>query len=128
LLSVRSTTKTNKKVERASLSTRGNISRLKSDDKQTEVEVIKHASNHWYKNAVEETRLFNTIKGTLSNVSVEKIDKQTVKIGDIDIAATHYIYSGDLAAEAWYDNNGRWIKLAFLGSDGSKITYLIDNP
>ena len=40
------------------------------------------------------------------------------------MAATRYAYSGDLKADVWYDDAGRWVKLRFRGRDGSVIEYV----
>jgi len=40
-----------------------------------------------------------------------------------DIAAKKYAYSGDFVTQVWYDSHGRWVKMQFLGRDGSKIEY-----
>lgn len=39
------------------------------------------------------------------------------------VAASHYVLSGDLRIELWYDPDDIWLGLAFHGSDGSLITY-----
>ena len=41
-----------------------------------------------------------------------------------DVVASRYSYTGDLAdTEVWYDDVGRWVKLRFLGRDGTPIEY-----
>jgi hypothetical protein len=40
------------------------------------------------------------------------------------VTATHYAYTGDLNTEVWYDDLGRWVKMRFLGPDGSAIEYV----
>jgi len=41
-----------------------------------------------------------------------------------DVFATHYVYSGELDTEVWYDDEGRWVKMRFKGRDGSTIEYV----
>jgi len=128
LISVESTTTTDKNVEKASLKNSDKQSLLSYNDKQTTTELIQHASNHWNISAVEQTRLFNTIKGVKSDVVVEFVGKETLDIDGTALETMHYAYSGDIIAQTWYDKNDRWVKLAFLGSDGNQVIYLIDNP
>lgn len=128
LRSVESTTTTNKEIEIASLFNSDGSSSLQNNDGNKQEALIKFATNHWHIGAVEQSTLFNTVKGTLASVNVEKSGTETLKIGDINLPVTHFKYSGDIVAESWYDDNNRWVKLAFLGSDGSQITYVIDNP
>jgi geranylgeranyl diphosphate synthase type II len=40
------------------------------------------------------------------------------------VPATYYRYTGDLLAELWYDDDGRWVKMRFKGRDGSMIEYV----
>lgn len=128
LISVNSTTTTNKEIEKATLTNSGNSSTLVSNDTSEQVPLINFASNHWHMGAVDQSVLFNTVKGTLANVNVQRIDNESLQIRGTTLSVTHIKYSGDIVAEAWYDKNSRWVKLEFLGSDGSRITYLIDNP
>jgi len=44
--------------------------------------------------------------------------------GDDVITAEHYQYDDDIKANVWYDNDGRWLKMKFVGEDGSVIQYL----
>lgn len=128
LISVDSTTKTNNDVENASLQNIDHQSLLTYNDKQATTELIQQASNHWNISAVEKTRLFNTIKGVKSDVSVKFVGNEALDINGTTLDTKHYVYSGDIIAQTWYDKNNRWVKLAFLGSDGNQIIYIIDNP
>lgn len=128
LLSVNATTTTNKDIETATLRNNGDSSVMTSNGTSKQVPLIGYATNHWNASAVEQSILFNTVKGLESNVTIEKISNQTLQIGEKTLSTTHYKYTGDLIVESWYDERNRWVKLAFLGSDGSQITYIIDNP
>jgi len=128
LIKVESTTTTDKKVEQASLKNTDNQSQLFYNGTLSKTELLQYPTNHWNIGAVKQSSLYNTVKGVKSNVKVDSLGIDTLTIGDKTIDATHYAYSGDIIAETWYDKNNRWVKLAFLGSDGNQITYLIDNP
>lgn len=128
LIEVNSITTTDKNVEKATLKNIDNQSLLTYNGTQSTTEFIQQATNHWNISAVEQTRLFNTIKGVKSDVTVKYIGNEALDINGTTLDTQHYVYSGDITAETWYDKNSRWVKLAFLGSDGNQITYLIDNP
>jgi len=128
LIEVNSTTTTDKEVETASLQNNGGQSQLNYNNNQSTTELIHHATNHWNIGAVSQSQLFNTIKGVKSAVRVEMLANEDLDINGKILSTNHYVYSGDIKAEAWYDQNNRWVKLAFLGTDGNQITYLIDNP
>ena len=48
----------------------------------------------------------------------------TVSTRNGSLRARHYLYSGDLNGEIWYDEDGRWVKLRFRAKDGSMIDYI----
>jgi len=126
LESVQSTTTTNKKVETASLLNSTDASEIGYNGNVTSTDRLNFATNHWHIGAVNESILFNTINGQASSVSVENRGPEIIQINGQDITANHYIYSGDITAESWYDESGKWVKLSFDGEDGSKIDYIID--
>ncbi len=132
LLEVKSVTTTGKDVENASLQNNyqnnDQQSLLTYNDKQSTTKLIQYATNHWNISAVEQTQLFNTVKGVKSDVVVELVGNELLDVNGTSIDTKHYAYSGDITAHTWYDKNNRWVKLAFIGSDGNQIIYLIDNP
>lgn len=128
LISVESTAKTGKKTEQSSLVNEGDTSKISYNGTQTTVEQINFATNHWNSNAVTQSTVFNTIKGVASQIVVKEHGRKTLNINDKTLNTTHFEYTGDIQAQTWYDENNRWVKLLFLGSDGSEITYTIDTP
>lgn len=126
LVSVKSETTTNNETEKASLITESGQSTATGEKGSETTSAIAFATNHWHIGAVTQSVLFNTIKGTASKVSVDDRGLTTVTIDGTDIEANHYVYSGDIQAESWYDKSGRWVKLAFEGNDGSAISYVLD--
>lgn len=128
LVTVTSSTTTNNETEKSSLTNSGSKSVLSGDSGDMETALLHFATNHWHIGAVLQTRLFNTIKGVESNVMVTSIGTETLLINGESIKATHYKYSGDIIAQSWYDENNRWVQLAFEGTDGSLIKYVIDSP
>lgn len=128
LASVESSTKSNKTLETASLQNSDSTSTMVYNGIESSSALLSHATNHWNIGATEQSVLFNTIKGMPSKISVKKTPNETLTIKDKELSVTQYSYTGDLIVDAWYDDNNRWVKLAFLGTDGSDITYVIDTP
>ncbi len=82
-----------------------------------------YPTTHWNAGVLGATRVINTITGNINDVTIENRGTVTVQTGDIERQATHYAYQGDLTTEVWYDDDGRWVKMRFPGSDGTMIEY-----
>jgi hypothetical protein len=68
--------------------------------------------------------LLNTMTGELVQIQVFDQGLDTVRTRNGSLRARHYLYSGDLNGEIWYDEDGRWVKLRFRAKDGSLIDYI----
>ncbi|MEM7258836.1 MAG: DUF6134 family protein, partial [Pseudomonadota bacterium] len=124
LLSVESEVQENDKNTIVSMTTQGDQTTLSTGKEKLTTDRLDYTSNHWNPSVLGSRRVFNTLTGQASDVSIALIDEQSEVNG---VAATRYRYSGDIEAEVWYDRQGRWVKLQFKGEDGSKIEYII-NP
>ena len=96
---------------------------IKKNSETTYTGPIVFPTNHWNFGVLQEKKVLNTITGEINNVSIVKGGKELVTTEKGEILAIRYIYSGDLDTEVWYDEDGRWVKMTFKGSDGSRITY-----
>lgn len=81
-------------------------------------------TSHWNMAQVSAETLINTVSGTANHISVVEAGVENVAMGDEMRPARRFIYSGDLDMEAWYDDQGRWVKLRFAAEDGSTIEYI----
>lgn len=81
-------------------------------------------TNHWNPAVLDRRQVLNTLTGALNRVSIADLGTTSVRTEDGARSARHFRYSGDLEVESWYDVAGRWIKLRFLGKDGSTIEYV----
>ena len=82
-------------------------------------------STHWNVKQIGQSRLLNSQKGTLERIAVTQIGRETVKAAASNIEAMRYRYSGAIKMDQWFDDRGRWVKSAFVGSDGSTIEYIL---
>ncbi|WP_169570023.1 DUF6134 family protein [Sneathiella limimaris] len=80
-------------------------------------------TNHWNPAVLQQNQVFNTILGKLNRVEIANKGQEIVEVRNGSILATRYEYSGELNLEAWYDRDGRWVKLRFLAEDDSVIEY-----
>ncbi len=80
-------------------------------------------TNHWNVAVLNDSAVLNTITGNQDRVQIVDRGPETVVINGQNGKARRYSYSGDLVIDAWYDEGGRWVKMRFLGKDGSTIEY-----
>ena len=81
-------------------------------------------TNHWNPEVVTRDRVLNTITGALNAVTIRDLGEDEVQTSDGVVRARHYLYTGELQNEVWYDKSGRWVKMRFPARDGSVIEYL----
>jgi len=95
------------------------------DSKSHEMPV--YPTNHWNPTVLFQTRVLNTLTGSMNRVSIQPHQEQ-VAIGDQSLGAVKsYRYSGELRLDTWYDVSGRWVGMRFKGRDGSTIEYRCRN-
>jgi len=83
-------------------------------------------TTHWDMRIVHENEVLNTTNGKPDHVDVVKGKVERIATANGTIDATHYVYTGDLQAEVWYDAEGHWVKLRFLGKDGTPVEYVCE--
>lgn len=87
------------------------------------VDAPLYPTEHWNAGVLGERRVLNTLTGKVNDVQIQEVAREYVATEHGDVPATHYRYVGDLDAEVWYDDHGRWVKMRFKGRDGSTIEY-----
>lgn len=83
-----------------------------------------YPTEHWNPGVLPQRRVLNTLTGKVNNVIIEPGAREYVATERGQVPATYYRYTGDLLAELWYDDDGRWVKMRFKGRDGSMIEYV----
>lgn len=81
-------------------------------------------TNHWNVHAVGQERLLNTLTGRVNAVRYQPLGRERVRTERGEVPALRYAITGDLRAEVWYDDAGRWVKMRFAGKDGTPIDYV----
>lgn len=82
-------------------------------------------SSHWNRLQVYQTQMLSTETGEVLDIEVERIGADRVKVGDQQVEATHYRLKSDLTVDLWYDQQSRWVKLAFEVR-GQAIEYVLN--
>ena len=80
-------------------------------------------TSYWDPDIVKQDKLLNTQTGELLEVSVAPGNETEIVVGDRTVNARHYVMSGDLDLELWYDPAGTLKRIRFEASDGSTIDY-----
>lgn len=82
-------------------------------------------SSHWNRLQVYQNQMLSTETGEVLDIEVEIIGGDTVTVGDQQVDATHYRLTSDLTVDLWYDQQSRWVKLAF-DVRGQSIEYVLN--
>jgi len=96
---------------------------VKANDQSFETPAVLPIS-HWNAALLAGGPLLNGMTGEVDEVQVFDQGLDTVSTRNGSLRARHYLYSGDLSGEIWYDEDGRWVKLRFRAKDGSMIDYI----
>ena len=82
-------------------------------------------TNHWNNTVLGHVRVLNTLTGNVNKVKLVPKGQEMIFTERGDVSANRYAYTGDLEdTEVWYDELGRWVKLRFLGRDGTPVEYV----
>lgn len=73
----------------------------------------------------EQAAVINTLDGTKMAISTAYKGDEDVKGVKGQVKAKHYVVSGELERELWFDPDGVLVKVRFKGKDGSDIQYVL---
>ena len=79
----------------------------------------------WNHDIVTSRTLLNTLTGKQMKIAVKDLGPESVKVHGRPARARHFVVSGELERELWYDHNGSLVRARFKGSDGSEIVYAL---
>ncbi|MEM7540534.1 MAG: DUF6134 family protein [Pseudomonadota bacterium] len=82
-----------------------------------------YPTNHWNSRVLDEKQVLNTITGRINDVTFSSCGVLPESVPPRLKRAKCHAYSGDLEALVWFDDQQRWVGLAFKGDDGSDIVY-----
>ena len=82
-------------------------------------------ASHWNYAQTKASELLSTENGEVYKVTVTPKGRETIKAGGKSIAANRYFMDSNIDVDVWYDDQGRWVKLAFQAR-GQEIEYVLD--
>lgn len=124
LFQLKSTTDDNGNISSVEVSRNGDAFSISSTKLAYHATAPLFPTNHWHAGVIYESQVINTITGRINDVDIRSMGREAVTTENGLTEATRYVYSGDLETEVWYDDYGRWVKMRFIGQDGSTIEYL----
>jgi hypothetical protein len=80
----------------------------------------------WNVDTVKRSALLHTEFGTLAKVQIEPIGQETVSVGNRNLQAMRYHFTGDLRMDLWFDDEGHWVKASFAAPAGLTVDYVLD--
>ncbi|RAN37089.1 DUF6134 family protein [Hyphomonas pacifica] len=83
-------------------------------------------SSHWNFAQTQASELLSTEDGEILKVSVSDQGTETIEAAGQPVQTTRYLMDSDIDVTLWYDDAGRWMKLAFTAR-GQNIEYVLTN-
>lgn len=82
-------------------------------------------ASHWNYAQTKTSQLLSTEDGEILDVTVIPKGREMIRAGGQQIEANRYLLDSDIDVHLWYDDDGRWVKLAFEAR-GQQIEYVLD--
>lgn len=83
------------------------------------------AASHWNFAQTKASQLLSTEDGEILKVKVTAIGREQIEAGGKLIEAEHFRLDSAVDVDLWYDETGRWVKLAFEAR-GQQIEYVLE--
>lgn len=100
---------------------------LTINGEEQETVPVRMATTYWNIETVRQGMLVGTQEGKVLPIEVTEIGTERIIAEGKEIDATLYQMRGELELDLWYDQNGRWVKLAFE-LKGSEFDYVLLPP
>ena len=91
------------------------------DDKKRDLPGNLIPTTLWNSAVVEATSVLETTKGRERSFTLSQKGVENVKLPIGNVAARHFIFTGDFSREAWYDESGVLVASQMKAKDGSII-------
>lgn len=95
-----------------------------ADGKEPEKLSTSIPASLWNERIVQQRNILNTLDGTRMSIQVSDLGTETLIVKNARLPARHYVVTGDLERELWYDAQNVLVKVRFKAKDGSDIEYL----
>lgn len=95
------------------------------DNKQSIAPAQIVPASLWDDDIVKSRTLLNTLNGTQMAIKVRDLGTEQVMVHGQPTMARHFVVTGQLDRQLWYDSHGVLVQAKFKGSDGSNIVYAL---
>lgn len=96
---------------------------LSVNGESTPIEANIIPASLWNIALVTRSLILDPADGELMSVAITDVGAETITIRGRDVAARHYVMTGDFERDLWYDRDGVLMQVRFKGDDGSDIHY-----
>ncbi len=124
LISLIGTTSKNGEEFEVAAQTDGDVMIVDGTGFRGEVPVPIIPSSHWNRLQVYRDQMLSTESGEILDIDVETLGRDRVFVDGQPVEATHYRLNSKLSVDLWYDDQSRWVKLAF-NARGQEIEYVL---
>lgn len=78
----------------------------------------------WNPELPKQSELLSTLDGKILKVGVQDAGEETVDTAKGPVKARHYILSGEVERDVWYDAQGRWVHMR-TGHGGTPVDWVL---
>jgi len=94
------------------------------DGKRSEIPAEAATTSLWHPFMLRRPALVDTLHGTLRQFKVRDEGDVSLRVGERDVNARHYVLSGDLKRRLWYAQGGdQLLRMVLVARDGSDIAF-----
>jgi hypothetical protein len=123
LQALRATTDDNGDAYDVAVQGNGAALTLSVNGEETDIQHDAVLTSLWREDMAREGQMIDPADGEVMEVQVTGGDGVDISVRGETIRAQHYIMTGGLDRELWYDSQGLLVKVRFTGEDGSVVQF-----
>jgi hypothetical protein len=108
---------------RISVSRRAAVLEMQADQSSSSIAETTLPGSQWYEPHFANATLIHNVDGRLLHVTAQRLGTETLRLGETQIEARHYRFSGDVTDDFWFDSDGVLVKRRLTASDHSVIEF-----
>lgn len=123
LKALQATTDDNGESFDVAVKSQGEVLTLHVNGEETDIETSVVPSSLWRQVMARTGQMIDPADGEVMQVEVEGGEWREILVRGETIRARHYVMTGGLERELWYDSKGLLVKVQFAGEDGSDLQF-----